>query len=257
MSVDPIFSLQGQVALVTGGGGALGGQMARTLAAAGADIVLAGRTLNSLHEVAASIAALGGRAHCVHMDVSQEDSVGHALDEAAGRTGTIGIVVNNAGTNVPKPALEVTADDWNRTLDTNLRGCFLVARHCAQRMIAAKMHGSIVNLASVLALRTQKTTSAYMASKAGVLHLTRSLAVEWADQGIRVNALLPGYFKSELTGPFLESEAGLRLKRRIPQRRWGEAGELSAPLLLLASAASSYMTGSTLVVDGGLTVASV
>jgi NAD(P)-dependent dehydrogenase (short-subunit alcohol dehydrogenase family) len=257
MSVNSLFSLQGQVALVTGGGGALGGQIARTLAAAGAEIVLAGRTLSSLLAVAESITALGGKAHCVPMDVAREDSIAAALDEAGRRSGTIGIVINNAGTNAPKPALEVTADDWDRTLDTNLRGCFFVARHCAQRMIAANVSGSIVNIASVLALRTQKTTSAYMASKAGLLHLTRSLAVEWADRGIRVNALLPGYFKSELTGPFLASDAGQRLQHRIPQRRWGEAEELAAPLLLLASAASSYMTGSALIVDGGLTVASI
>jgi NAD(P)-dependent dehydrogenase (short-subunit alcohol dehydrogenase family) len=257
VSGESLFSLKGQVALVTGGGGALGSQMAATLAAAGAEVVLTGRNLSPLQSAAAKIAAAGGRVHCVSMDVTREDGIAAAFDEASHRAGPIGILVNNAGTNAPKPALEVTAQDWDLTLDTNLRGCFFVARHCAQRMIASNLRGSIINIASVLALRTQKTTSAYMASKAGLVHLTRSLAVEWADRGIRVNALLPGYFKSELTSAFLDSDSGLRLQRRIPQRRWGEAGELSAPLLLLASAASSYMTGSTLVVDGGLSVAAI
>jgi NAD(P)-dependent dehydrogenase (short-subunit alcohol dehydrogenase family) len=171
--------------------------------------------------------------------------------------GAIGIVINNAGTNLPKLALHVTADDWDRILGTNLRGCFLVARQCAERMIAEKMHGSIVNIASVLALRTQKTTSAYMASKAGLLHLTRALALEWAEHGIRVNALLPGYFRSELTESYLDSESGRRLLRRVPQRRWGNPQDLAAPLLLLAGAGSGYITGATLVVDGGLAIGSI
>jgi NAD(P)-dependent dehydrogenase (short-subunit alcohol dehydrogenase family) len=249
--------LTGQVALVTGGGGALGSQMAATLAAAGATVVLTGRSPGPLHAAAARIADAGGRAYCVPMDVTREEGIAASLDEAASLAGPIGILVNNAGTNAPKPALEVTAQDWDLTLDTNLRGCFFVARHCAERMIGSNLRGSIINIASVLALRTQKTTSVYMASKAGLVHLTRSLAVEWADRGIRVNALLPGYFKSELTSAFLDSDSGARLQRRIPQRRWGEAAELSAPLLLLASPASSYITGATLVVDGGLSVSAI
>jgi NAD(P)-dependent dehydrogenase (short-subunit alcohol dehydrogenase family) len=252
-----MFSLKSQVALVTGGAGALGRQMALTLAQAGAHIVLAGRTLETLQSTAEAVIAQGGIAYCVRMDVALESSIVSALDEAQERAGIISIVVNNAGTNRPKPALEVTADDWDTVLGTNLRGCFLVARECAQRLIHAKTPGSIINIASVLALRGQKGVSAYMAAKAGLVHLTRSLALEWAAYGIRVNALLPGYVSSDLTASFLESEQGMRLVRGIPQRRLAETEELSGPLLLLASGASSYMTGSIVVVDGGLIVTSL
>ncbi len=252
-----MFSLKSQVALVTGAAGALGRQMALTLSQAGAHVVLAGRTLETLQATAEAVTAQGGTMHCVRMDVSLESSIVRALDEAQEKAGIISIVVNNAGTNRPKPALQVTADDWDAVLGTNLRGCFLVARECAQRLINAKTPGSIINIASVLALRGQKGVSAYMAAKAGLVHLTRSLALEWVAHGIRVNALLPGYVTSDLTASFLESEQGMRLVRGIPQRRLAETAELSGPLLLLASSASSYMTGSLMVVDGGLIVSSL
>jgi NAD(P)-dependent dehydrogenase (short-subunit alcohol dehydrogenase family) len=252
-----MFSLKSQVALVTGAAGALGRQMALTLAQAGAHVVLAGRTLETLQATAQAVADQGGTSHCVRMDVSLESGIVRALDEAQDKAGIISIVVNNAGTNRPKPALQMTADDWDAVFDTNLRGCFLVARECAQRLINGKTPGSIINIASVLALRGQKGVSAYMAAKAGLVHLTQSLALEWAAHGIRVNALLPGYAISDLTASFLESEQGLRLVRNIPQRRLAETTELSGPLLLLASSASSYMTGSIVVVDGGLVVTSL
>jgi NAD(P)-dependent dehydrogenase (short-subunit alcohol dehydrogenase family) len=257
LATELTFSLQSQVALVTGAAGALGRQMALTLAQAGAQVVLAGRTLETLQATAKAVNAQGGTAHCVRMDVSLKSSIVSALDEAQERAGIISIVVNNAGINRPKPALELTEDDWDVVLGTNLRGCFLVARESAQRLINAKTAGSIINVASVLALRGQKGVSAYMAAKAGLVHLTRSLALEWASYGIRVNALLPGYVTSDLTARFLESEQGRRLVRGIPQRRLAETAELSGPLLLLASSASSYMTGSLMVVDGGLIVSSL
>lgn len=257
MSQRPRFSLDSRIALVTGGGGALGRQMALTLAQAGATVVLAGRTADTLAATSSAITAIGGQAHCVTLDVSQESSIGNALAEVRERVGLIDIVVNNAGANRPKAALKVSADDWDVVLNTNLRGCFLVARECARALVAANKPGTIINIASVLALRGQKGVSAYMAAKAGLVHLTSSLALEWAQYGIRVNALLPGYVRSELTDSYLASEDGMRLIRSIPQRRLAEAGELSGPLLLLASDASSYMTGSVLVVDGGLVVTSL
>jgi NAD(P)-dependent dehydrogenase (short-subunit alcohol dehydrogenase family) len=255
--LQALWSLQAQVALVTGAGGSLGREIALILAAAGAEVVLAGRNVNSLRVTADRIIEAGGKALCVRMDVADGASIVAALDEARSRTGPIGILVNNAGTNVPKAALELSEGEWDQIHDTNLRGCFLLARECARRMRDAKMGGAIVNIASVLALRTQKAVSAYMAAKAGLVHLTRALALEWAPYDIRVNALLPGYFNSELTESFLGTEPGKQLVRRIPQRRLASPSELAGPLLLLVGRASSYVTGSSLVVDGGLSVASI
>jgi NAD(P)-dependent dehydrogenase (short-subunit alcohol dehydrogenase family) len=252
-----LWSLDGQVALVTGAGGSLGREMALILAAAGAQVVLAGRTLKSLEVTKDGITEAGGKAFCVRMDVADGASIVAALDEAGGRADPVNILVNNAGTNVPKAALDLADAEWDQIHDTNLRGCFLLARECARRMKDAQMGGAIVNIASVLGVRTQKMVSAYMAAKAGLVHLTRALALEWAPYNIRVNALLPGYFNSELTEAFLASEPGKQLVRRIPQRRLASPAELAGPLLLLAGRASSYVTGSALVVDGGLSVASI
>jgi NAD(P)-dependent dehydrogenase (short-subunit alcohol dehydrogenase family) len=251
------FALDGQVALITGAGGALGALIASTLAEAGARVVLAGRTAETLDRTADRVRAAGGKTMSVVMDVTREDSIAAALDHVENEWGPAGIVVNNAGTNRPKPALKTSADDWDLVQATNLRGCFLVARDCAQRLRARQQSGSIINIASVLGVRGQKTTTAYMAAKAGLLHLTRGLALEWAEYGIRVNAILPGYFESDLTKGFLGSEAGQQLVQRIPMKRVATQGELAGPLLLLASGASAYMTGAALVVDGGLAVGSI
>lgn len=256
-ALTDLFSLDGEVALVTGGGGALGSLIAKTLATAGARVVLAGRTAESLQRTAEQVRSAGGQASCVIMDVTREESITEGLASIERDTATPTIVVNNAGTNLPKPALKTSAADWDLVHDTNLRGCFLVARECAQRLRGRQLSGSIVNVASVLAVRGQKTTSAYMAAKAGLLHLTHALALEWAEYGIRVNAILPGYFESELTTDFLGSEAGQRLVQRIPLKRLAGQPDLAGPLLLLASAASAYVTGAALAVDGGLAVGSI
>jgi NAD(P)-dependent dehydrogenase (short-subunit alcohol dehydrogenase family) len=257
IDLKALWSLEAQVALVTGAGGSLGREIALILAAAGAQVVLAGRNVKSLQVTMDRITQAGGKALCVKMDVTDGASIVAALEEARGRTGPISILVNNAGTNVPKAALDLAEGEWDQIHDTNLRGCFLVARECARRMKEAQIGGAIVNVASVLAVRTQKTVSAYMAAKAGLVHLTRALALEWAPHNIRVNALLPGYFNSELTEAFLDTEPGKQLVRRIPQRRLASPSELAGPLLLLVGRASSYVTGSALVVDGGLSVASI
>jgi NAD(P)-dependent dehydrogenase (short-subunit alcohol dehydrogenase family) len=249
-----LFSLDSQVALVTGGGGALGSLIATTLAGAGAHVVLTGRTRKTLERTAARVHAAGGKAICITMDVTHEESIAEALAAVERDTGVPTIVVNNAGTNRPKPALKTSATDWDLVHDTNLRGCFLVARECAQRLRSRQLQGSIINVASTLAIRGQKTTAAYMAAKAGLVHLTHALALEWADFGVRVNAILPGYFESDLTTEFLGSETGQQLVQRIPMKRIAGQAELAGPLLLLASAASAYMTGAALVVDGGLAV---
>lgn len=255
--IDKPFDLEGRVALVTGGGSGLGRQFAMVLSGAGARVALCGRRPEPLEETARMIGEQGGQAVCATMDVTDEDSMRQALEQVCEEAGAPDILINNAGVNRPKFATELSAEEWDLVLDTNLRGCFLLARAFARRLIEAEKGGSVVNVASVIGLRTQKATSAYIAAKAGLIHLTRGLALEWANYGIRVNALAPGYFRTDITDRFLDSPPGQKIVANTPMKRGGNLDELSAPLLLLASDAGSFMTGSVLVVDGGLTVSSL
>lgn len=247
--------LDGKVALVTGASGGLGRHFADVLACAGATVVLAARRVEKLEQAAA---ALGPKAHAVALDVADAASVARGFEAAeAAAGGPVTVVVNNAGIADTRAALDVTPEDWDRVLDTNLTGAFLVAQAAARRMKAAGSGGSIVNIASIAGLRPAGAVAAYCASKAGLVHLTKALALEWARHGIRVNALCPGYIETDINAEFFATEAGQALVRRIPQRRLGKPEELDAPLLLLASDASPYLTGSVLAVDGGHLVSSL
>jgi NAD(P)-dependent dehydrogenase (short-subunit alcohol dehydrogenase family) len=247
------FDLTSKVALVTGASSGLGAHFARCLGAAGAAVVLAARRADRLQSLQADLAKNKVAATAVDLDVQSSESIARALDAA----GPIDIVVNNAGISIVKPALEMPEKDWDAVVDTNLRGAWLVAQGAAQRWVAAKRPGCIVNIGSILGLRTIGQVAPYNASKAGLIHLTRALAMEWARHQIRVNAICPGYIETEMNSAFWKTPGGQRLIERIPQRRIGQPEHLDGALLLLASEAGRFMTGSVITVDGGHTVSSL
>lgn len=249
--------LQGRAALVTGASSGLGRHFAGLLARQGARVALAARRMDRLEAACAEISAAGGEAVSVQMDVGDAASVMRAVDEAAGQLGGLDIVVNNAGTAISKTLFDVTEADWDNVLDTNLKGCFLVAQAAARQMVAHTRGGAIVNVASILGVRVAAGVAPYVASKAALIRLSQAMALELARHRIRVNALCPGYIETELNRDFFASPAGAALIKRIPQRRLGRAEHLDGPLLLLCSEAGSYMTGAVLAVDGGHLVSSL
>lgn len=244
--------LSGKRALVTGASGGLGLHFAKLLARHGADVTLAARRPAALDAACAEIAARGGKASGLSLDVVDSASINEAL---AGRS--FDILINNAGISGAGRAADLGEADWDAVIDTNLKGVFLVAQAVARGMRETDRGGTIVNIASILGHRVAGGVSAYAASKAGVIQLTKALALEWARDGIRVNALCPGYIETDINRDFFASEAGQQLVKRIPQRRLGRPEELDGALLLLASAAGSYITGSTIEVDGGHLVSSL
>jgi NAD(P)-dependent dehydrogenase (short-subunit alcohol dehydrogenase family) len=248
-----LFDLSGKTALVTGASSGLGTHFARSLGAAGASVVLAARRADRLQALQAELAKDNISAKAIDLDVQSAESVSAAFDAA----GPLDIVVNNAGISIVKPALDMPEEDWDAVVNTNLRGAWLVTQGAAKRWVAEKRPGSIVNIASILGLRTIGQVAPYNASKAGLIHLTRALAMEWARYRIRVNAICPGYIETEMNSAFWQTPGGQRLIERIPQRRIGKPEELDGALLLLASDAGSFMTGSILTVDGGHTVSSL
>jgi NAD(P)-dependent dehydrogenase (short-subunit alcohol dehydrogenase family) len=249
-----LFSLSGRVALVTGASGGLGRHFGRVLHAAGASVALAARRPDS---VAADAAALGERAMAVALDVTDAASIAAALDAVDARFGPCDLLVNNAGIAATKPFLDHAEDDWDRVMDVDLRGAFVMAQAAAKRMVAAGREGAIVNIASILGMRVIPGVASYSAAKAGLIQLTRQMAVELARHRIRVNALAPGYVATDINRDFFASEAGQALLKRIPQRRLGTVDDLTGPLLLLASRAGAHMTGSVVTVDGGHSVNSL
>lgn len=251
------FSLEGKVALVTGASSGIGRHMAQTLSNAGARVIAVARRIDKLEDLVSDIRKNGGQADAVAMDVTNADSVKACFDQIESLAGVADIIVSNAGTTIGKPALDQTEADWDFVLDTNLKGCWLVDTEAARRLVKHKRHGSIINIASILGERVAGAVAPYSASKSGVIQMTKSLALEFARYGIRVNAILPGYVITDLNSDFLTSEAGKRLESRVPFRRFGQMNDMDGPLLLLASEAGHAMTGTAIPVDWGHLVSSL
>ncbi len=255
MKAAEMFSLKGRVALVTGASSGLGVQFAKALADNGASIALVARRADRLKALKDEIEGKGGQAVVIEADVTDRAAMTRAFDAAEKAFGTVTILVNNAGIAHGGRAVEMPPEEWRKVLATNLDAVFFWAQEAARRMLAAKKQGSVVNIASVLGLAVAKGAVAYATAKAGVVQVTKALAVELAFKGVRVNAIAPGWFVTEMNDDYLASEAGAAIKREIPMGRFGNAGDLDGALLLLASDAGSYITGAIIVVDGGQVVA--
>jgi 3-oxoacyl-[acyl-carrier protein] reductase len=255
MKAADLFNLQGRVALVTGASSGLGQQFARALAENGAVVALVARRADRLAELQKLIETAGGRAVAIEADVTDRAAMARAFDAAEKAFGTVTILVNNAGiAQSPTRAIDVTPEEWRKVLAVDLDAVFHNAQEAARRMLAAKKQGAIINIASVLGFGVAKGVAAYATAKAAVIQITKALSVELAFKGVRVNAIAPGWFVTEINDKYLMSEAGEALKRDIPMGRFGKEGDLAGALLLLASDAGSYMTGATIVVDGGQVV---
>jgi NAD(P)-dependent dehydrogenase (short-subunit alcohol dehydrogenase family) len=246
-----IFDASKETILVTGASQGLGRQFARVLAAHGAAVVLAARQTSKLKSLEEEIRGKGGRALAVAMDVTDLASIPAAIDSAEAGLGPVSVLINNAGIAVEKLAVDQTEADWDSVINANLKGAYFTATEVARRIIARQGEGNIVNIASVLGLGVMKFLSPYTISKAGIIQATKSMALELAGNRIRVNALAPGYIDTEINHEFWATPGGEKLTKRIPQRRVGTESDLDGAILLLASNASRYMTGSVITVDGG------
>ena len=258
MDVFKSFSLAGKTVLITGASSGIGAHLARVAAHAGARVVLAARRLEHLCNVAENIRRTGGQALAVTLDVTDRASVEAAFDAAQAQFGVVDVVLNNAGIGNGQRVLDISEEDWRQMLSTNLDGVWRVAQVAAQRMAKAGTPGNIVNIASMLGLRVGTGYSHYCAAKAGVIQLTQSLALELARYQIRVNAIAPGYFKTEMNDAYFDSDKGQSyIRDSVPMRRLGQLQELNGPFLLLASDAGAFMSGAVLAVDGGHLVGSL
>jgi NAD(P)-dependent dehydrogenase (short-subunit alcohol dehydrogenase family) len=254
MSAPKVFDLSGKIALVTGASRGLGRYFASALAAAGADVAITSRTLASLDETRREVEGLGRRCFAAALDVRAHASIEAAVAAVLGQLGRIDVLVNNAGCNIRKPALDVTWEDWNTILETNLRGPFFVAQAVARHMVTQRA-GRIINIGSVTAVAGYAGLAPYGASRGGIKQLTMSLADDWGPHGITVNCLAPGWFKTAQNAVMYENAEWVSyLTDKIPLRRPGRTEDLGGALVFLASDASAYVTGQTLLVDGGISV---
>ena len=252
-----MFNLEGKNAFVSGASRGLGRQFANALAKAGANIVITSRTLDSLETTKQEIEALGRKCIEIEMEVLKEDSIVNAVKRAEAELGPISILVNNAGCNIRKPALEVTWKDWETVVDTNLKGAFFLAKEIAKGM-TERGYGRIVNIGSVTSVAGYAGLGPYGASRGGIKQLTMSLAHDWGDKGVTVNCLAPGWFKTEQNAKLFENSDWVSyIEERIPLGRVGRPDDLDGTCIFLSSDASAYVTGQTLLVDGGISVGAV
>ena len=251
MTPAELFDLSGEVALVTGASGGLGGRFARVLAAAGARVVVTARSRAKVAELGVEIGRAGGTALLVPLDVTDAASIKDAFRTADKHFGPVTILVNNAGIAHGGRTVDMTPEEWRRVLAVDLDGQFFVAQEMARRLIAAGTPGTIINIASLLGMRVEKGVAAYATAKAGLIQLTKALALDWARHGIRVNAIAPGWFPTAINETYLVGETGESIKQANPLRRFGEEHDLDGALLLLASKAGAYMPGAVIPADGG------
>jgi len=249
---EKLFDLTGNVAVVTGASRGLGQYLGRALARAGADLAITSRCLEDLKQFQAEIEGLGRKALRVELDLGQSESILAAADGALNHFGKVDIVVNNAGCNMRKPALDIIWEDWNQVLDTNLRGSFFVAQAFARDM-TKRGYGRIINIGSVTSVFGYAGLAPYCASRGGIKQLTMSLADEWGSRGVTVNCLAPGWFRTKQNAVLYENEKWVEyITDRIPLKRPGQPNDLDGAVVFLASDASAYITGQTLLVDGGI-----
>ncbi len=256
MKKHNFFDLTGKVAIVTGASRGLGQCFGRALARAGADLVITSRKVDSLHEFQKEIESLGQKAYPLPLDVRVEESIHNMVEKAVAHYGKVDILVNNAGCNIRKPALELSWDDWNTVVDTNLRGAFFVAQSAGRHMFERR-YGRIINIGSVTCVFGYAGITPYCASRGGVMQMTKSLADDWGKYGITVNVLAPGWFKTAQTAVLYENKEWVEyITERIPLNRPGQPEDLEGAVVFLASDASEYITGQVLLVDGGITTGS-
>ena len=245
------LSLKGQVALITGASSGLGASFAQFLSKAGATVVLAARRRDKCAEVARKI---DGKTLAVALDVTDSKSIEDALSRTEKAFAPVSILVNSAGIVIDQPLMDTAEADWKHVIDTNLTGCWLMTQAVSRRMISENIQGRIVNISSILGFTPTNHVHAYSASKAGINQLTRTSAIELSRYGISVNAIAPGYIETDLNREFLNSPKGMLITKRIPQRRFGQLGDLEGPIILLTSPAGAYITGEIITIDGGLSL---